>query len=56
MLFSTPPPQKKMEMIVGKLACFIKQTNIFIQRKMTPAITSSLCIHMLQASNRVYKI
>jgi hypothetical protein len=61
MLLSPTHPQKK-EMIVGKhVACLIKQTNIFIQRKITQGINSSVyigihnmaCAHMLQASNLV---
>jgi hypothetical protein len=33
MLLSTPPPKKKLEMIASKLACFIKQKNIFSTKK-----------------------
>jgi hypothetical protein len=31
-------------MIASKLARFIKETNIFIQRKIIQAITSAMCI------------
>jgi hypothetical protein len=37
-------PHPNLEMIASKLACFIKQTNIFIQRKMIQANNSAMCI------------
>jgi hypothetical protein len=33
-----------MDMIANKQACFIKQANIFIKRKMIQAINSAMCI------------
>jgi hypothetical protein len=32
------PPSPNLEMIASKLACFIKRTNIFMQRKMIQAM------------------
>jgi hypothetical protein len=37
-LYCQPPPPN-LEMIASKQACFIKQTNIFIERKMIQATT-----------------
>jgi hypothetical protein len=42
-MLSPPPP--KMETIASKLACFIKQTNFFIQRKMIEAIYIGIYLH-----------
>jgi hypothetical protein len=42
MLSSPPPPI--LEMIASELACFTKQTNIYVQRKTIQANNFAMCI------------
>jgi hypothetical protein len=44
------PPTPKLEMIASNLACFIKQTNFFLQRKMKQASHSAMSIDIYHLS------